>query len=148
MKAISLWQPYASLIPTGAKKIETRSWSTKYRGPLAIHAARTWNVDLAALLGDWRFQGGLAPLVGKPLDLTARTWPGIKKEQLPFGCIIATCELADCIPTGDMTLGQIGTDRPFGDFSLGRYAWILVNVRRIEPVPATGRQGLWEWEGA
>ncbi len=39
MKAITLWQPWASLIAIGAKKIETRSWATKYRGPLAIHAA-------------------------------------------------------------------------------------------------------------
>ena len=40
MKAISLWQPYAALIALGFKKIETRSWPTTYRGPLAIHAAQ------------------------------------------------------------------------------------------------------------
>lgn len=39
MKAISLWQPWASLVALGVKTIETRSWSTKYRGPLTIHAA-------------------------------------------------------------------------------------------------------------
>jgi hypothetical protein len=45
MKAVSLWQPFASLIYTGAKKIETRSWPTNYRGPLAIHAARKDSLD-------------------------------------------------------------------------------------------------------
>lgn len=40
MKAISLWQPWATLIATGAKQIETRSWATSYRGPIAIHAAK------------------------------------------------------------------------------------------------------------
>ena len=41
IKAISLWQPWASLIVCGAKEIETRSWSTKVRGTVAIHAAKT-----------------------------------------------------------------------------------------------------------
>lgn len=40
MKALSLTQPWATLVATGAKQIETRSWSTKYRGPLYIHAAK------------------------------------------------------------------------------------------------------------
>ncbi len=41
MKAITLHQPWATLVAVGAKRIETRSWATSYRGPLAIHAART-----------------------------------------------------------------------------------------------------------
>lgn len=40
IKALSLWQPWASLIAIGAKKIETRGWSTKYRGPLVICSAK------------------------------------------------------------------------------------------------------------
>lgn len=40
MKALSLWQPWATLIANGAKQIETRSWSTSYRGPILIHAAK------------------------------------------------------------------------------------------------------------
>ena len=40
MKALSLWQPWASLVALRVKTIETRSWSTSYRGPLAIHAAK------------------------------------------------------------------------------------------------------------
>ena len=39
MKALTLWQPWASLVALGHKRIETRCWSTKYRGDLAIHAA-------------------------------------------------------------------------------------------------------------
>jgi activating signal cointegrator 1 len=40
MKAITLTQPWATLVAIGAKRIETRSWPTNYRGPLAIHAAK------------------------------------------------------------------------------------------------------------
>lgn len=42
MKTISLWQPWASLVAIKAKRIETRSWYTSYRGPLAIHAAKVF----------------------------------------------------------------------------------------------------------
>jgi len=40
MKAISLLQPWATLVVTGVKTIETRSWGTKYRGPILIHASQ------------------------------------------------------------------------------------------------------------
>jgi activating signal cointegrator 1 len=146
MKAISLWQPWASLIATGAKTIETRSWSTRYRGPIAIHAAKRRNIDeLIHHLSMWTFQGGLAPLVGKPLDLTGRSWPGVKHGHLPFGAIVAVAELYEVHRTDDLSLGIIDTDRPFGDFRLGRFAWMLRNVQALEePIPWRGSQGFFE----
>ncbi|WP_318249340.1 ASCH domain-containing protein [Paenibacillus sp. alder61] len=40
-----------------------------------------------------------------------------------------------------------GQEYRFGDFALGRYGWELVEVRKLpEPVPAAGKQGLWNWE--
>lgn len=41
MKAISIRQPWAWLIVNGFKDIENRSWDTKYRGLVLIHAAKT-----------------------------------------------------------------------------------------------------------
>ncbi|HBA70804.1 MAG TPA: 2-oxoglutarate dehydrogenase E1 [Geobacter sp.] len=149
MKAISLWQPWASLIMTGAKKIETRGWPTKYRGPLVICAAKGGlsKGELIHQLCFWHFQGGLAPLVGLPLNLTGTSWPGVKAEHLPFGAALGTVDLVDCIPTDKLTLGQIGTDSPFGDFSLGRFGWILENVRPFDkPMPVVGRQGLFNFD--
>lgn len=54
MKAITLHQPWATLVSLGVKTIETRSWTTRYRGPLAIHAAKTdeWN---GAEVGEWTY---------------------------------------------------------------------------------------------
>lgn len=48
MKALSLRQPWASLIADGRKTIETRAWRTRYRGPLAIHASARPYADLPA----------------------------------------------------------------------------------------------------
>jgi hypothetical protein len=73
-------------------------------------------------------------------------------DQLPYGAVIAIADLFDCV---EMTTERIfawkdayGPDEiAFGHFEPGRYAWILANVRAIEPVPAKGKQGLWNWEG-
>src|SRR6266567_3747703 len=47
--ALTLTQPFATLVAGGAKHLETRSWSTSYRGPLAIHAAKGFPADAEAL---------------------------------------------------------------------------------------------------
>jgi hypothetical protein len=40
------------------------------------------------------------------------------------------------------------SEKAFGDYTPGRYAWLLADVRRLpEPIPARGALGLWEWEG-
>lgn len=48
--AITLWQPWASLIAAGQKCYETRSWQRSYRGPLAIHSANRWTPTRPAQL--------------------------------------------------------------------------------------------------
>jgi len=60
MKALSLWQPWASAIALGSKRIETRGWATSYRGPLAIHAAkRCVKGELADMDCDNEWMGAL-----------------------------------------------------------------------------------------
>ena len=129
MKALSLLQPWASLIATGAKKIETRSWSTKYRGPLAIHASRSNKNNLLRYL---------EPFL---------TWlKGI--GLLPLGAIVATCDLVDCIKMTPELIESIKSpELDFGVYAVGRYAWILENIKPLEkPIPASGALSLWNWE--
>lgn len=143
MKAISLWQPWASLVSTGAKKIETRSWRTNYRGPLLICAAKKREVKaLIYYLACWNFQGGLAPLKDMKLDMTFNSWAGIKTKDLPFGMALATVDLVDCLPVDEIPYGLIRPELCFGDYGPGRYGWFLENAKMIEPFPVTGRQGL------
>lgn len=154
MRAITLWQPWATLVAIGAKRIETRSWTTSYRGPLAIHAAATMPPEgrdavcrepFVKALAD----AGINPFAGKRIG-----------DDLPRGVIVATCELADCIeiehgtlwPDGWMTDARIPPPEPehsFGDYRAGRFAWLLTDVRVLTPpVPAKGKQALWEWDDA
>lgn len=187
MKAITLWQPWATLIRAGAKTIETRSWATSHRGPLAIHAARR-PVHDGYRMGDWivlrNADDGEQYLArwpeGEPLD------PHEKWFWLGYGVIVATATLLDVVPisnrwgaahrhgraalTRDHRIfggekdglwlvssdggrgvvdGYAEDQLPFGDFTDGRWAWLLGDVEPLSPpVAARGRQQLWTWDAA
>jgi len=138
IKAISLWQPWASLIAWGGKKYETRSWATNYRGPLLICASRK----------------PFNPLVyeGAFLNTLSTFWGSIN-HRFPsrlyiLGCAVAIVELTNCSPAAVVAqiLEPRSYEMAFGDFTPGRWAWTLDNIRRIEPFPVKGRQGLFEVE--
>lgn len=128
MKALSLWQPWASLCAVGVKRHETRSWSTPYRGPIAIHAAKT--IDR----------------VGAPADLCARAFGAGWWTDLPAGAVVAIADLTAVLPTHVVRAALTDPDAQSGNFDAGRFAWRLDNVRPlITPIPAIGRQGLFNW---
>lgn len=160
MKAITLWQPWASLLACGAKQYETRSWATKYRGPIAIHAAVLNTDKIVFGIPDCRF-----------IEATYKALGVEELGSLPHGYIIATAELVDCVRTYkrgypaeyaeqiwlDYSRGDgwrddrqvCGNELLFGDFTPGRYAWEFANMTMLaEPIHAKGKQGLWNWEGA
>lgn len=145
MKAITVLEPWASLIACGAKKIETRIWETSYRGRIAIHAAKSTKCLDMADEDSFRYA------------LKSNT--GIMKDQqtgLLFspGCVIAVADLVDCakfthslIPGRNTILfkGQeVGkSEIEFGDCTPGRWGWLLENVQRVEPIQVKGQQRIW-----
>jgi hypothetical protein len=132
MKALTLWQPYASLVTIAAKRVETRSWQTDYRGPLAIHAsAEEAHLHLAL---DEPFRS---------LLLAA----GLDPADLPLGRIVATCFLSAIMPINAEMPYLTPQEFSLGDYSLGRFAWFLAEQRRlVDPIPAKGMQRLWDWQ--
>jgi len=174
MKAITIYQPWASLIACGAKRFETRSWATNHRGIIAIHAgARSVTPFLRGLIkADDDYALRDFALAYKETGLGMM-------EDLPRGAVIATAELVECrkimavtdgnddgrfcrrspiadkMEAGDL-LAHFWHENPiiisadeylFGDWAPGRYAWELVNVKPMSQVPCKGQQGLWNWEG-
>jgi activating signal cointegrator 1 len=137
LRAISLWQPWATLIAIGAKRIETRSWDPGYapiHGPIAIHASK--RVDRYAFRN---------PFINKALFDAGISVAG----QLPRGAIVAVCDLdASCQCYANGSFSRFGApvfvgapECYFGDYAAGRYAWMLSNLRKLEkPVPFRGRQ--------
>jgi hypothetical protein len=146
MKVISIRNPQAALVMEGIKTVETRSFKTKIRGRIGIHASLSMN------------------------KLTPEMKPFILQACEPYGCltvgdrplwrfpafaghILGTVELVDCIPAGDwiearrMKGGHADYEREFilGDLSTDRFAWILSDPKPfLMPIPAKGRLGFWE----
>ncbi len=156
MKAITLWQPWATLVALGAKKLETRPWHTNYRGPLAIHAAKHFRREDKALCAN------------EPFYSTLRSAGITQFSELPLGAVVAVAELTTTLyllPPGKHWLDpeyavlyyhQCATygipphkdsdEFAFGNYAAGRCVWVLTNVRALpEPIPASGLQRLWKW---
>lgn len=160
MKALTVRQPHAAFIARGAKPIETRGWSTSYRGPLIIHAGTKC---AAGDFGPYNVEDDTPRRSAKQYLMRGPiAWP----YRLPLGAVVASCVLADVVPIID----RCGTDMnapahicqsagsllfhrprltpfldgetehiitdqlPFGDFTPGRYAWLLEDVK-----PTTAR---------
>jgi len=125
VRAISLWQPWASLWASGRKVHETRHWATDYRGPLAIHAAQ-------------RFVRDIGPDLAEILDDQFGPHWG---RDLLRGAIVGTCDLVACVPTATHFPASID-DEAAGDWSDGRFAWRAANFRLLaRPIEWKGRQG-------
>lgn len=141
MKAVSLMQPWATLISIRAKKIETRNWSTNFRGPLAIHASMEKKyIDMRSkhyICHEEPFYHVLTEYY-QPRVITP--W-----YILPKGMVVAICDLMDCkrILSRYFISDQ---EKAFGDYTPGRYMWFLENIRELKhPIPAKGALGLWNW---
>lgn len=150
MKVITLTRPWATLVAFGEKMIETRSWSTRYRGPLAIHAASGVSGiggirRYRRICGGEPFQSVLCKHMDKLMNY-GHDYNAAQDILQPFGAIMAVCELFEVVST-DVNLGITDQEKAFGDYSPGRFAWILRNVQRFEkPIPAKGKLGLWDYE--
>lgn len=148
MKALSLWQPWASLVALGLKRVETRIWSTPYRGPIAIHS--TAGVPVA-WLGSSRYTKAFVdnlPIEWRTL-VASDLRMGMSKlcRTLPRGFILCTANLVDVRETADVVHDLSDAERAFGNYEEGRYAWFLDNIKRFEhPIPAKGNRKLWNWE--
>lgn len=131
VKAITLYQPWASLIILGAKRFETRSWGSEYSGLLVIHAGKTLEVNT----GDPRFMSHLYA-------------SGITDyRKLPLSAAVGVVWKGKCY-RGRSVLPHIDErEKTFGNFDGDdRVAWELENPVAFEPpVPMRGRQGLWDW---
>lgn len=140
MKALTLWQPWASLIAWGEKQYETRSWPTSHRGLLAIHAGK--QSEIAELLALNSFYPEAFARHGFSPDV-----------PLPAGVMLCIVRLVDCCKTENLTRNALPglrisqAEEMFGDYSSGRFAWKMEIVEVFnEPIPARGAQGLWDWQ--
>lgn len=125
MKVITVKQPFASLIAAGLKEYEFRTWKTKYRGEILIHAGKS--VDKKAMKKFEKY--GL---------------------EYPSGYIVAKASLADCIKVDDEFRKVLfEKNAPIYSSIIKHtewegYAFKMNNIEKIEPIPAKGKLSIWE----
>ena len=110
MKAISIHQPWASLIAQEHKTIETRTWNTQHRGPLVICSSKTIQEDICELY---------------------------EMPDPPRGLALCVANLVDCRRMTEED--EVGAMRKV---FYGAYAWILEDVKPIQPFKVRGFPGL------
>lgn len=103
-KALTLHQPWASLVALGVKTIETRSWPTRYRGRLLIHAGakRPTFTTVGAWICDPRYRlggqyGPREPRIWRSLTQPGDLFGTHESRELPLGAIVASCTLVDVV---------------------------------------------------
>ena len=127
MKTITIKQPYASLIAAGIKKYEFRTWKSKYRGKLLIHA-------------------------GKGIDKKAMEKFKNYNLEYPSSCIIAICDMVDCVKIDEETRkmllkeNELVYGKAARDRSVDGYGFRLENVKMIEEISVKGALSFWEYD--
>ena len=126
MKALTIKQPWASLIIEGYKKYEFRSWKTNYRGKILIHAGLSLEKDVQERFKDYNL-------------------------DYKLGYIIGEAEIVDCILVDEKFNEELRNIDPivYGRSKhVENYAWKLENIKKYDnPIPYKGKLGLWNYEG-
>lgn len=140
MKCISLWNPWAMLLVLGEKKFETRSWrlpDALIGQRVAIHAAKHVDSETRALCKTDPFRLALK---------------GVGLDFLPLGTIVGSVVFGAPWNTNHpkfpaMLADFSASERAFGDFSPGRWAWPASEPQKLaSPVPYRGAQGFFNVE--
>ena len=149
MKAYTVYQPYAYATAVGLKQYETRPRRTNIRGRVAVHAGKK---RIKGKSADRLYMDVLS--AGQKNELA---WHICRKSHpeefgavigtVPLGAVVGTVEIVDCVPVEEIADTLTERERALGDFSPGRFAWVLRNPVMFEkPIPARGQQGWWNWE--
>lgn len=127
MKVITIKQPFASLIAAGIKEYEFRTWKTKYRGEILIHA-------------------------GKDIDKKAMEKFKCYNLEYPSGCIIAKAKITDCVKIDEEARKILNTKNSLVYSSIVKhtewegYGFKLESVKIIKPIEINGKLSLWDYD--
>lgn len=125
MKALTIKEPWASLIINKYKEYEFRSWKINYKGKILIHAGLTLEHDMVERFSCYNL-------------------------NYKMGYIIGEATLVDCIAVDDKFNNELRIKNPIvyaKSNHIEDYAWKLENIKKYEkPIPAKGKLGLWNYE--
>ncbi|MGI8546881.1 MAG: hypothetical protein ACR2M1_06030 [Gemmatimonadaceae bacterium] len=139
VRAITLTEPWASLMVLGLKLNETRSWSIKYRGPVLVHAAKGMPPYARQAVFDAPFLDDLAAALGA--DTASQILEALDERR---GKIIGQCDIVGCHRSEDVRESLSDRELAYGDYSDKRYAFAIQGATMFsEFVQCRGMLGLW-----
>lgn len=126
MKVITIKQPWATLIAKGYKEYEFRTWKTKYRGDVLIHAGKSFDKSALKRFEDYNL-------------------------EYPTGAIIARATITDCLEVNDEFRKMVYPLEKNVYASLknpdhGGYAFKMENIKEIKPIYMNGKLSLWDYD--
>jgi hypothetical protein len=125
--ALSIRQPWAWAILHAGKDIENREWSTRYRGPICIHAGK------GMTRGEFQAFVDLARVMERHGQWPDNAWIP-EPDELARGAIVGTAEMVDCVKSSA------------SPWFFGSFGFVLRNVRPVRPIPCRGALGFFRWE--
>lgn len=140
MKALSIKQPWASLIAHGIKDIENRNWKTNFRGTVLIHAASKQVSNIPSIFTDeqWKDMGEDARVA-----MVLNSWNN--------SAIIGKVDIVDCVINHPSIWAEKSIPQHSGFFDVSRnkpiYNWVLENpVLFPEPILGVrGKLSFWDY---
>lgn len=123
---LTIKQPWATLIVNGGKDIENRSWSTRFRGPVLIHASKKRDIEE---LRSYRHLQHCRDIEIEWKGNETRKW-----SELPCGGVIGTAEIVDCVVSSG------------SKWFVGEFGFVLANARPLPFFPCRGALGFWHCE--
>lgn len=133
-KALTVKQPWASLLVAGLKTIENRSWTTNYRGPLAIHAGQGIERNARAMI---------EKSAGRELTEHEVERYHLNDRQ-PAGFVLGLVNVVDVVPVEQVT--ELRHQR----WKIGPYCWLVEPLQqfRLQELGwrTPGKLGLWNWD--
>lgn len=149
MKALSIKQPWASLIAHGINDIENRTWKTNFRGRIYIHASGKWHSrsnsnDVRDLLTSEQIKKIPHSLQADFIDRGII----VKDESIPLSAIIGEVDIVDCVINHHSIWAEKTETSAGYPIKHIIYNWVLENaVIYDEPIlNVKGKLSLWDYE--
>lgn len=141
-KALTVRQPWASLIARGVKRVENRVWRLAWAGPVLIHAGG--KVPMPSMPGR-QWLGQAAEALGVPPEVGAgRRLPwSAAFDGLPYSAIVAGVERVSCYSLAELQTERVDVWNDQARWVGGPWCWVLEGVVAIEPVACRGGLKLW-----
>lgn len=116
MRALSILQPWAWLIVNGHKPVENRTWYTKFRGEILIHAGKRWG-----------------PEQRDDVEWVQLTFPGlVLPDTYERGGVVGKATIVDCV------------QRMSSPWYAGPHGFLLEGAQALPFVPYRGQLGFFE----